>query len=66
MRDVLGDNAAMAYRSALREPIVKEAYLDGKVLLLTANLGFMGYGQPQTKALFDVCVIDTDTRSYRH
>ena len=66
VRGALGDIAAMAYRSVLREPIVREADLEGKVPALTADLGFRGIWQPQTETLFDVRVIDTDAQSCHH
>ena len=34
------------------------------VSALVADLGVRGVWQPQTEALFDVCVTDTDTQSY--
>ena len=46
VRDAPGKIAAMAYRSALREPIVSEADLEGKVLALIADLGVHGVWQP--------------------
>ena len=39
VRDALGDITAMAYRSVLREPIVREADLEGKAPALIADLG---------------------------
>ena len=33
-------------------------------MLLIADLGVRGVWQPQTMALFDLCVIDTDAKSY--
>ena len=66
VRDTLGDSATMAYRGVLRELIVKEAGLDGNVLMLIADLGVCGLWQPWTEASFDVCIIDTDAKSYCH
>ena len=62
VRDTLGDIAAMAYSSVLREPVVREADPDGKAPALITELGVHGLWQPQTEALFDVHVIDTDAQ----
>ena len=40
----------------MREPVVREP----------ADLGVRGVWQPQTEALFDVRVVDTDAQSYAH
>ena len=46
-----------------REPIVKDAQDDsGEVLI--ADLGVRGVWLPQSEALFDIQIIDTDTQSY--
>ena len=42
VRDGLRDIAAMAYRSVLRKPIVKEADLEGKVPALIVDLEVCG------------------------
>lgn len=34
------------------------------LLLCFANLGVTGVWQPQSKVVFDVCVVDTETQSY--
>ena len=62
MRDALGDIMAMGYNNVLREPIVR----DGDVCTegLVADLAVRGLWQPQTEALIDVRVVDTDARSY--
>ena len=56
VRDALGDIAALACKEVVREPVVREP----------ADLGVRGVWQPQTEALFDVCVVDTDAQSYAH
>ena len=47
-----------------RELVVRESSSDTQALI--ADLAIRGVWTPQTKALFDVRVIDTDTRSYQH
>ena len=49
VRVALGDLAAMAYRGVLREPIMTEADLEGKVPVLIADLGFLGYDSLRLK-----------------
>ena len=66
VRDVLGDIAALAYKEVVREPVVREADEIRGVSALVADLGVRGVWQPQTGALFDVRVIDTDAQSYAH
>ena len=50
----------------MREPVVREADEIRGVSALVADLGVRGVWQPQTEALFDVRVIDTDAQSYAH
>ena len=64
VRDALGDIAALAYKEVVREPVVREADEARGISALVADLGVRGVWQPQTEALFDVRVIDTDTQSY--
>ena len=44
------------------EPVVKDASENSDALI--ADLGVRGVWQPQTMALFDINVIDTDARSH--
>ena len=61
VRDALGDLAAIVYKDVVREPIVQEADDSrGRPALISIR----GVWQPQTAALLDVCVIDTDAQSY--
>ena len=61
VRDAPGDLAAIVYKDVVRESIVQEA--DGRPALI-ADLSIQGVWQPQTVALLDVHVIDTDAQSY--
>ena len=64
VRDALGDTASMAYKDVVREPIVREANDSLGMSALIADLGVRGVWQPQTEALFDIRVVDTDAQSY--
>ena len=64
MRDALGDLAAIVYKDVVREPIVQEADDSSGRTALIADLSIRGVWQPQTAALLDVRVVDTDTQSY--
>jgi len=52
----------------VRNPVVRELVVsdgsDGVFELLVADLCVCGVWQPQTEALFDIRVVDTDARSY--
>ena len=56
---------AMGFNSVLKEPIVREGDVQGDNPGLVADLAVRGLWQPQTEALFDVRVIDTDAESHR-
>lgn len=62
IRDTLGDLAALAWGQVHREPIVREA--DSNSPALIADLAIRGVWTPQTEALFDIRVTDTDAQSY--
>ena len=64
VRDALGNIAALAYKEVVREPVVREADEARGISALVADLGVRGVWQPQTEALFDVRVVDTDAQSY--
>ena len=64
VRDALGDLAAIVYKDVVREPIVSEADDANGRPALIADLSVRGVWQPQTAALLDVRVIDTDAQSY--
>ena len=63
-RDALGDLAAIVYKDVVREPIVQEADDSSGRPALIADLSIRGVWQPQTAALLDVRVVDTDAQSY--
>ena len=66
VRDALGDLAAIVYKDAyvVSKPIVQEADdFSGRPTLI-ADLSIRGVWQPQTAALLDVRVVDTDAQSY--
>ena len=64
VRDVIGDLASLAYKEVVKEPIVQEANDAEGVPSLIADLSIRGVWQPQTVALFDVRVTDTDAPSH--
>ncbi len=55
---------AMGFTSVIKELIVREGDLNGERPGLVADLAVRGLWQPQTSALFDVRVVDTDAQSY--
>ena len=63
VRDALGDIAALTYKKVVREPVVREADEARGISALVADLGVRGVWQPQTEALFDIRVTDTDAQS---
>ena len=66
IRDAIGDLASIVYKEVIREPVVQEANDAYGVPSLIADLSIRGVWQPQTVALFDILVIDTDASSYSH
>ena len=64
VRDVIGDLASHVYKEVVKEPIVQEANDAEGVPSLIADLNIRGVWQPQTVALFDVRVTDTDAQSH--
>ena len=61
LRDAIGDLAALVWRHVHGEPIIKDSSNGHDALV--ADLGICGVWQPQAEALFDICMIDTDTQS---
>ena len=55
---------SIVYKDVLREPIVQEADDSSGRPALIADLSIRGVWQPQTAALLDVHVVDTDAQSY--
>ena len=64
VREALGDLASIAFKDVIREPIVGDADPVRGLPALVADLGVRGLWAAQTEALFDICVMDTDTQSY--
>ena len=64
IRDSFGDLSALAWGQVIREPVVKESSDTSPALV--ADLAVRGVWVPQSEALFDVRVVDTDARSYEN
>ena len=64
VRDAVGDLANFAWNNVKREPIVREADDENGTPDLVADLAIRGVWLPQSGALFDIRVIDTDAQSY--
>ena len=64
VRDVIGDLASVVFKEVVKEPVAQEANDAEGVPSLIADLRIRGVWQPQTVALFDVRVTDTDAPSY--
>ena len=64
VRDVIGDLASVVVKEVVKEPVVQEANDAEGVPSLIADLSIRGVWQPQTVALFDVRVTDTDAPSH--
>ncbi len=48
----------------MKEPVVQEGNISQGEPALVADLGVRGVWEPQTEALFDIRVVDTDAPSY--
>ena len=64
IRDTFGDLASLVWGQVHREPVVREADTNRPALI--ADLAVRGVWSPQTEALFDIRVTDTDAQSYIH
>ena len=64
VRDAFGDLASLAYSQVIKEPVVREAHNSFNSPALVADLSVHGVWMPQSEALFDIRIIDTDARSY--
>ena len=60
----MGDLDSIAFQDVIREPIVRDADLVRGLPALVADLSVREVWAAQTEALFDICVMDTDTQSY--
>ena len=65
IRDAIGDLASLVWGNVVCEPVVcdKSSSSDGA---LVADLCVRSVWIPQSEALFDIRVVDTDTQSYRN
>ena len=64
IRDALGDILVTGYNEMLRQLTMRESDDLTNTPALVADLRVRVVWQPQTAALHDVCVVDTDTQSY--
>ena len=62
VRDAFGDLASLVWSPVVKEPVVHDGSAGADVLI--ADLCVCGVWGPQTEALFDIRVVDTDARSY--
>ena len=62
VRDAFGDLVSLIWSPVTKEPIVRDSS-DGADALI-ADLCVRGAWEPQTEALFDIRVVDTDAQSY--
>ena len=62
VRDAVGDLAALVWGCVVSEPVVRDASVGGEALI--ADLGARGVWEPQAMALYEIRVVDTDTKSY--
>ena len=56
IRDSIGDLASIVYKEVIWEPVVQEANDACGLPALIADLSIRGVWQPQTVALFNICV----------
>ena len=63
VRDAFGDLASLVWSPVIKEPVVRDGSTGADTLI--ADLCVRGVWEPQTEALFDIRVVDTDARSYR-
>ena len=64
IRDAVGDLANLVWSQVQREPVVRDANDSEGNPALVADLSIRGVWQPQTLALLDIRVVDTDAKSY--
>ena len=62
--DAVKDRAAMGFKQVLRKPFKRESDDISGIPALITDISMRGVWQPQTVALPDVLVIDTDAQSY--
>ena len=62
VRDAFGDLASLVWSPVIKEPVVCDGSAGADTLI--TDLCVRGVWEPQTEALFDIRVVDTDARSY--
>ena len=62
VRDAFGDLTSLVWSPVVKEPVVRDGSAGADALI--ADLCVRGVWGPQTEALFDIRVVDTDARSY--
>ena len=62
VRDAFGDLASLVWSPVIKEPVVCDGSASADKLI--TNLCVRGIWEPQTEALFDIRVVNTDARSY--
>jgi len=62
VRDAFGDLTSLVWSPVMKEPIVCDNSAGTDTLI--ADSCVCGVWEPQTKALFDIRVVDTDAQSY--
>jgi len=62
VRDAFGDLASLIWSPVMKEPIVRDSSEGADALI--ADLCVRGAWEPQTEALSDIRVVDTDAQSY--
>ena len=61
--NAVGDLASLIWTPVVKEPVVHDGSAGADTLI--ADLCVCGLWEPQTEALFDIRVVDTDAQSYR-
>ena len=62
VRDAFSDLASLVWSPVIKEPVVCDGSARADTLI--TDLCVCGVWEPQTEALFDIRVFDTDVRSY--
>ena len=60
--DAVGDLASLVWTPVVKEPVVCDGSAGADTLI--ADLCVCGVWEPQTEALYDIRVVDTDAQSY--
>ena len=60
--NAFGDLASLVWAPVVKEPVVHDGSASADTLIV--DLCVQGVWEPQTEALFDIRVVDTDARSY--